>query len=72
LFYASISSFSAGNKRGAIECIHNSKSRHEIGKETGLSLLEYFCQQYVQVGPTSLNTAQENFIKSYAPYSLLC
>ena len=64
--------FATGHERGVIECIANSKSRHELGVETKESLLSYFIHKYGQVGTDGFNKAQMNFIKSMAPYSVIC
>lgn len=64
--------FATGEKRGVIECITNAKSRHDMGVETGEDLLTYFVHKYGQVGTESFKTAQSNFIKSVAPYSVIC
>ncbi|KAH0785669.1 Phosphatidylinositol 3- and 4-kinase family protein [Histomonas meleagridis] len=61
-----------GNERGVIECITNAKSRHEIGKEFPKKLLSYYVYKYGQIGTSEFNKAQQNFILSMAPYSLLC
>lgn len=64
--------FTTGKDRGVIECIHDAKSRHDIGVSTGEDLLNYFINKYGQVGTPEFNAAQSNFIKSVAPYSLVC
>lgn len=64
--------YATGDQRGVIECIQNAKSRHEIGENTNCSLLKYFIEAYGQVGTPEFEKAQHNFIKSMAPYSLIC
>lgn len=64
--------FATGQERGVIQCIHNSKSRHEMGTERPVGLLQYFIHQFGQVGTDGFNRAQQKFIQSLAPYSLLC
>jgi phosphatidylinositol 4-kinase len=64
--------FATGPNRGVIECIPAAKSRHDLGRSTSQYLLEYFVGKYGQVGTPAFQTAQENFIKSMAPYSLIC
>jgi len=64
--------FSTGPKRGVIECIKDAKSRHDIGHATGEDLLAYFVSKYGQIGSPAFNNAQECFVKSMAPYSLIC
>ncbi|OHT15845.1 Phosphatidylinositol 3- and 4-kinase family protein [Tritrichomonas foetus] len=64
--------FATGTNRGVIECIHNAKSRHDLGVSTQEDLLKYFINKYGQVGTPEFQRAQDNFIKSVAPYSLIC
>lgn len=64
--------FATGENRGVIECIHNAKSRHDLGVATNEFLLTYFINKYGQVGTPGFQRAQDNFIKSVAPYSLIC
>lgn len=64
--------FATGKDRGVIECISNAKSRHDLGRATTEHLLPYFISQYGQVGTPGFQKAQDNFIKSMAPYSLIC
>ena len=64
--------FATGTNRGVIECIHNAKSRHDLGVSTGEYLLPYFINKYGQVGTPEFQRAQDNFIKSVVPYSLIC
>ena len=64
--------FTTGKDRGVIECIQHAKSRHDIGVSTNEDMLTYFINKYGQVGTPEFNTAQNNFIKSVAPYSLIC
>lgn len=71
-FLLSYNIFATGPKRGVIEVIKNAKSRHEIGVLTKLPLIGYFQAQYGEVGSPAFRTAQRNFIKSLAPYSLFC
>jgi phosphatidylinositol 4-kinase len=55
-----------------IECIPAAKSRHDLGRSTSQYLLEYFIGKYGQVGTPAFQEAQANFVKSMAPYSLIC
>jgi len=64
--------FAAGPNRGVIECIPRAKSRHDLGTATNQYLLEYFVGKYGQIGTPQFEAAQANFIKSMAPYSLIC
>ena len=63
---------STGQNRGVIECIQNAKSRHEIGVATKMDLQQTFRARYGQIGSAEYKKAQMNFIKSMAPYSLIC
>lgn len=64
--------FATGEKRGVIECITHAKSRHEIGELYPNDLKSYYIHKYGQVGTETFDKAQHNFIKSMAPYSLIC
>lgn len=64
--------FSTGTKRGVIEVICNAHSRHEIGEATHLPLLGYFKGVYGESSSPDFQRAINNFIKSLAPYSLVC
>ncbi|OHT09220.1 Phosphatidylinositol 3- and 4-kinase family protein [Tritrichomonas foetus] len=64
--------FATGQERGVIECISHAKSRHDLGVQKNEDLLSYFIHTYGQVGTEAFNRAQENFVKSMAPYSLIC
>ena len=63
---------STGQNRGVIECIQNARSRHEIGVAAKMDLQQTFRTRYGQIGSTEYKKAQMNFIKSMAPYSLIC
>eukprot|EP00921_Rhytidocystis_pertsovi_P012824 GHVQ01020827.1.p1 GENE.GHVQ01020827.1~~GHVQ01020827.1.p1 ORF type:complete len:3596 (+),score=305.35 GHVQ01020827.1:915-11702(+) len=63
-------SVQSSNLGGAIECVPNCVSRHQIGKTMKCSLLEYFVRLY---GPSTGHRFQQalrNFINSLAPYSV--
>ncbi|EAX99218.1 Phosphatidylinositol 3- and 4-kinase family protein [Trichomonas vaginalis G3] len=64
--------FATGENRGVIELIPKSKSRHDIGSATNEDLLHYFISKYGQIGTAAFNKAQENFVRSMAPNSLIC
>ncbi|KAL5457677.1 hypothetical protein EMCRGX_G034963 [Ephydatia muelleri] len=55
---------------GVIECVPDSKSRDQIGKETQVSLKEYFNTLYGDEDGVPYQKACANFVKSMAPYSL--
>lgn len=63
---------STGTKRGVIEVIRNANTRHEIGEATHLPLLAYFKGVYGETSSPDFQRALNNFIKSIAPYSLVC
>ena len=64
--------FATGKDRGVLEVIPNAKSRHDIGVASHEYLLEYFTSKYGQPGTPAFDKAQDNFIRSMAPNSLLC
>ena len=64
--------FATGDNEGVIECIRGATSRHDLGTATGEYLLQYFISKYGQVNTKAFQDAQANFIKSMAPYSLIC
>ena len=64
--------FATGQESGVIECIQKANSRHDMGTKTNEDLLHYFIRKYGHVGTEAFDTAQQNFIQSLAPYSLLC
>ena len=64
--------FATGDNEGIIECIQNAHSRHDLGRTSEEPLLDYFKSKYGQVNTSAFQKAQANFVKSMAPYSLLC
>ncbi|KAH0794858.1 phosphatidylinositol 4-kinase [Histomonas meleagridis] len=64
--------FATGENRGVLECIPNAKSRHDLGHATNEYFLQYFISKYGPPHTKEFKQAQQNFIKSVAPYSLLC
>ena len=64
--------FATGKDRGVIECIEHAKSRHDIGRAANEDLLSYYIHHYGPVESKPFKKAQDNFVKSMAPYSLLC
>lgn len=64
--------FATGKERGVIENITNAKSRHDIGCTYKEDLLCYYTHKFGKIGTPEFSKAQNNFIISMAPYSLLC
>lgn len=60
--------FVTGRMSGIIEVIENSKTIHEI--KPG-NLLSHYIQNFGSIGSDSFKVAQQNFVKSLAPYSLV-
>ncbi|GBE61675.1 phosphatidylinositol 4-kinase [Babesia ovata] len=57
---------------GIIGFISGTISRHNIGKEYGGTLEDYFVLKFGPRGSPAFDKAMENFINSLAGYSLLC
>ena len=55
---------------GVIECVPNSNSRDEIGKQTAIDLYQYFIDKYGGPDTPEFQRARRNFIMSMAGYSL--
>ncbi|CAF0782495.1 unnamed protein product [Brachionus calyciflorus] len=55
---------------GVIECVPNSSSRDQIGRQTATDLYEYFIDKYGAPDTSEFQRARRNFIMSMAGYSL--
>ncbi|NWW27269.1 PI4KB kinase, partial [Falcunculus frontatus] len=57
---------------GMIEPVVNAVSLHQIKKQSQLALLDYFLQEHGSSNSESFLSAQRNFVRSCAGYSLVC
>ncbi|KAG2388084.1 hypothetical protein C9374_000934 [Naegleria lovaniensis] len=62
-----------GRGLGIIECVPNSKSRHQIGESLheGDNLYNYFIRKYGNTHTVEFQKARRNFIHSMAAYSIV-
>eukprot|EP00118_Oscarella_pearsei_P005802 m.26645 g.26645 ORF g.26645 m.26645 type:complete len:764 (+) comp29440_c0_seq1:118-2409(+) len=57
---------------GLIEPITNAVSLHQLKKQSGVSLLDYFKKEFGDFNSEGFLTAQTNFVQSCAAYCLIC
>lgn len=57
---------------GLIEPICNAVSLHQIKKQSGMTLMDYFRKEFGDHNSEEFLTAQMNFVQSCSAYCLVC